>query len=399
MMNSSVDVMPKSWWSIEKFGNLRLKEPIDLSHRSGKKLAFVCGCGKEIIAVVRDVTESKKTSCGKCNQMPPFWWNNQKFGKLVIKTSSPIYRDSFSEETWTCECGQTTTARVRDVTSGGIKSCGNCDKVPLAWWDKKKRSKVQFTKIKKEIHDLVKSLGFDIKMDHKICDFNYDMVVSGSKTIIDCFNLKHDKKKINEKKRIAELFGYKYINIEETSWKKNREKISNSIYRELEINENISHSHKTKNEIISKIEELDLIIDESIPKGLKTKLNSRRNKLLNDLQYSYEDVVSAAISSHHVMCETKNMKPNDAFGNDPFVYYALGLVGEAGELTGALLRAIRNKGDFEAKKTAVESELADCMIYAIVLAYSVGIDLVKIVNDKARIVESRAKSGYYGAPQ
>lgn len=226
-------IQSKEWWAIQKFGKLRLKDPVDMNTGSHRKIEFVCECGNSKQIVVKDVIDGKTRSCGKC--------------------------------------------------------------------------------------------------------------------------------KLTSRKKIGS-------------------------------------NHKCKSEIQAKIEELNELIASGLPEDISSRLNRRINDLTQEMKTANEDIMSAAISSHHVMCAVKNMKPNEAFGNDPFIYYALGLVGEAGELTGALLRAIRNGDTPEGKKVAVESELADCIIYAVILAYTTGIDLVKIVNDKARIVESRARAGYYGPP-
>lgn len=226
-------IKPNEWWAIQKFGNLRLKNAIDISPNSRYKMEFVCGCGRS---------------------------------KFII---------------------------VKSVTSGITKSCGNCPS---------------------------------------------------------------------------------------------------------ESESKPSVSKNTKSEIQAKIDELKMLSYVKMQPETMVHVNSRISKLEQEMNTADEDIISAAVSSHHVMCEVKNMRPDEAFGSDPFVYYALGLVGEAGELTGALLRAIRNGDTISGKKAAVESELADCIIYAVILAYATGIDLTKIVNEKARIVESRARSGYYGPP-
>lgn len=221
------------------------------------------------------------------------WWALEKFGKLRIKTPDDISLESDQIVEWVCECGQVISEVVSLVSSGGVRSCGGCEKTPL-------------------------KLGTDRRM---------------------------------------------------------------------------------KNELAAKVEEIDAILE--IPghtDEMISVLQARKQSLLEQMKDSLEDVISAAVSSHHVMCEVKNMRPDEAFGNDPFIYYGLGLAGEVGELTGALLRAMRNGGAYEDMKMAAESELADCMIYAVILAHSTGIDLVKLVNEKARIVELRARSGYYGGP-
>lgn len=232
------------------------------------------------------------------------WWALQKFGKLRIKEPIELSTDSNMEALWVCECGQSQSFPVFQVTQGTHRDCGSC-LIPM-----------------------------------ELPPLDTDKLISNYKT---------------------------------------------------------DSLAKTRNEILAKVEEIDSILSFVISSDLREMLGARRSALIQELSSAYEDVISSAISSHHVMCEVKNMKPDEAFGNDPFIYYGLGLAGEVGELTGALLRAMRNGGSYEDMKMAAESELADCMIYAIILAYSTGIDLTRLVNEKARIVELRARSGYYGS--
>lgn len=232
------------------------------------------------------------------------WWALQKFGKLRIKEPLEISPDTDMEVIWVCECGQSQSFPVLQVTQGMYRDCGSC-LIPM------------------------------------------------------------ERPPLDTEKLIS---NYKTDSLE-----------------------------KTRNEILAKVEEIDSILSSVMSSDLREMLGARRSALIQELSSAYEDVISAAISSHHVMCEMKNMRPDEAFGNDPFIYYGLGLAGEVGELTGALLRAMRNGGSYEDMKIAAESELADCMIYAIILAYSTGINLTRLVNEKARIVELRARSGYYGS--
>ena len=244
-----------------------------------------------------DVRSMPKSRAKEDVSKPKSWWGIQKFGKLRLKNPIALDTDSKRSLDWVCECGKGRRIPVCEVTKGVVKSCGHC-------------------------------------------------------------------KKPRPKKKPA-----------------------------------LNFKRHLKSELLSKIEEIDYVLSEiSIHPTLRKKLEKRRKSYVEQSFTAYEDIMSAAISSHKVMCEVKNMKPDEAFGNNPFIYYGLGLAGEAGELTGALLRAMRNGGSFEDMKTAAESELADCMIYAVILAYSTGIDLVQLVNEKARIVELRARSGYYGGP-
>jgi NTP pyrophosphatase (non-canonical NTP hydrolase) len=232
------------------------------------------------------------------------WWALQKFGKLRVREPEDISPDSNMEVLWVCECGQSKLYRIMDVTKGTNRDCGSCQETLVLP---------------------------TIEAEGLISKYKDEKLV------------------------------------------------------------------KTRSEILAKIEEIDNILSYVISDDMREMLVARRDILTQDLLSAYEDVITAAISSHHVMCEVKNMRPDEAFGNDPFIYYGLGLAGEVGELTGALLRAMRNGGSYEDMKMAAESELADCMIYAIILAYSTGIDLTRLVNEKARIVELRARSGYYGS--
>jgi len=279
------------WWAIQKFGKLRLKNLCDLETDTSNYVEWVCECGKGVYRNTNEVVSGKIKDCGKCDLMPPEWWEKKRFGKLRCENPTTLSIRSEIGITWLCFCGEKTFAVVKDVFTGTVKSCGLCD------LDQSNNS-------------------------YSLC----------------------------------------------------------------------------KSEIVAKIQELELLLGIELPENVQEFVNSRISSLKNELNTADEDIMSAAISSHHVMCEAKNMGYNEAFGNDPFIYYALGLVGEAGELTGALLRAIRNKNNDTGKRAAVESELADCIIYAVILAYTTGIDLVRIVNEKARIVEARARAGYYGPP-
>ncbi len=276
------------------------------------------------------------------------WWAIQKFGKLRLKDPRDLQTDSIEETEWVCECGKSIITYIDDVVDGQEKDCGRCDVMSAEWWGSKRFGKLRC----KNPYSL--STKSEIMVTW-VCECGKPVnlivkdVVSG--TVESCGSCDPE-----------------FLN------------------------------NDCKSEIEARIEELELLSKSELPKEVQDVISSRISKLKEDLKTANEDIVSAAISSHHVMCKAKNMGYNDAFGNDPFIYYALGLVGEAGELTGALLRAIRNNDTNEGKRVAVESELADCIIYAVILAYTTGIDLTKIVNEKARIVEARAKAGYYGPP-
>jgi NTP pyrophosphatase (non-canonical NTP hydrolase) len=92
------------------------------------------------------------------------------------------------------------------------------------------------------------------------------------------------------------------------------------------------------------------------------------------------------------------MDEKAAYGQDPAMYYTLGICGEAGEMGNKIVKALRNGNDPEAVKEAVKSELPDVFIYSAVLAYVLDIDITRLVNDKVQVVMERARNGYYGGP-
>jgi NTP pyrophosphatase (non-canonical NTP hydrolase) len=129
---------------------------------------------------------------------------------------------------------------------------------------------------------------------------------------------------------------------------------------------------------------------------LKTGITNKINELILDRENVPNDMIEAVLESHRVLCEVKNMGENEAFGHNPAIFYSLGLLSELGELAKQLIRVLRSWGSKEEEKNALELEIADVFIYAILLAHTNGIDINKLVVEKAAIVCERAKNGYYG---
>lgn len=458
-----IDIKKEAWWTIKKFGKLRIKDPSDLNPKSKKKHVFLCECGKSKPVAVYDVTSGKTVSCGRCNEMSSEWWSKQKFGRLILKSPRTLNKNSKKKTAWICVCGNESFQSIYSVTNGKARSCGRCTVSINSWYEKNRDSlnllkapifpdnmpsggpkileKVtrlskpfkalcphceteyypRFSSIKHgksltcgcsaglisgpniEIQKHIESQGFNAELEFKLAGYKYDICVKNCKTLIEFqgtrYHNSHEAKQRDKKKKnLAEVYGYALLQIEESVWRNNKKQENERIINTLLSRKNIGYDHLCKNEILAQIEELSKFRQLDLPQPLSDYVELRHDQLIRNIKTANEDIMSAAISSHHVMCSIKNMDPGDAFGNDPFVYYGLGLVGEAGELTGALLRVIRNGGSHEDKRMAVEEELADCMIYAIVLAYATGIDIVKKVNEKAKVVIDRAKSGYYGGP-
>lgn len=395
--------MPPEWWAVQKFGRLKLERPRFLHKGSGEKAKFTCVCGHTGFHSVHSVTSGKATSCGKCTVSIRNWFEKNRTTLQSLKT--PISANSFPKG------GPTTLETIIKVDQPIRAVCPHCKSVYRPRFSSLKKGKSltcgcsagMISGPTVEIYRFIKSKGFNAELEYKMSGYRYDIHIKDCKVLIEFQGERFhssEKNQARDKKKssLAKVYGYELIPIIEKMWYKEKESIKTYIIQVLENRKGIGYSHKCKNEILAKIEELDELMELNVSSDVASHINTRKKHLVEEMKSANEDIMSAAISSHHVMCAVKNMRPDEAFGNDPFIYYGLGLVGEAGELTGALLRAIRNGGSYDDKRVAVESELADCFIYATILAYATGIDLIKIVNEKARIVESRARAGYYGGP-
>jgi NTP pyrophosphatase (non-canonical NTP hydrolase) len=160
--------------------------------------------------------------------------------------------------------------------------------------------------------------------------------------------------------------------------------------------------NETKSEIRARIDELERVRERMdstlLMSGLESGLRRRLEELRMSLQEAEEDLSSNIIKSHKAICQVKQMDEKAAYGNDPAVYYTLGVCGEAGEMANAIVKAQRNGSDRQKVLEAVKSELPDVIIYSFVLAHVLDIDLAKLVNDKVGVVVQRAHDGYYGRP-
>jgi len=153
---------------------------------------------------------------------------------------------------------------------------------------------------------------------------------------------------------------------------------------------------ETKSEIRARIQELEKLRTHIDSISLAHEMDQRIQELHRELSSAEEDLSAAIIRSHKAICQVKKMGEKAAYGNDPAVYYTLGVCGEAGEMANAIVKALRNGLDRSKILEAVKSELPDVIIYSYVLAYVLDIDLSKLVNEKVEVVVQRAHDGYYG---
>jgi NTP pyrophosphatase (non-canonical NTP hydrolase) len=158
---------------------------------------------------------------------------------------------------------------------------------------------------------------------------------------------------------------------------------------------------ETKSEIRARLAELDAIADAigaGEPGFMYSHFDVRRAELLRALEAAEEDMESSVIRSHVAVCKAKQMDMKAAYGQDPALYYSAAICAEAGECLNKIVRGLRNGNNRVLTTQAVISELPDILIYSFVLAYVLGLDLRKLVADKATVVIERAESGYYGGP-
>lgn len=159
---------------------------------------------------------------------------------------------------------------------------------------------------------------------------------------------------------------------------------------------------ETKSEVRARIEELQKLKEEfwssRTADVVEETIEKRLKELRTQLEAAEEDLSSSIIRSHKAICKVKQMDEKAAYGNDPAMYYTLGICGEAGEMANAIVKASRNGADRAKVLEAVKSELPDVVIYSYVLAYVLDINLSKLVNDKVEVVIQRANGGYYGVP-
>lgn len=161
-------------------------------------------------------------------------------------------------------------------------------------------------------------------------------------------------------------------------------------------------AHETKSEIRARIDELRRVRESFHSTLLMSRMEDDVDRRIRELQDSLEaadeDLSASIIRSHKAICRAKSMGEKEAYGNDPAVYYTLGICGEAGEMANAVVKAQRNGQDMAKVVEAVKSELPDVVVYSFILAHVLDLNLPQMVAEKVEIVIQRANDGYYGGP-
>jgi len=165
----------------------------------------------------------------------------------------------------------------------------------------------------------------------------------------------------------------------------------------------MKNPHVTKSTIQAQIKELkDVLQYQTTGQNGDESVNDYISRRIRELESSrdnaIDDIETNILASHKAICAAKNMNEQEAYGNDPALYYTLAINGEAGEMANSIVKNCRNGYNRDRVIESVKSELPDVMIYSYILAYVLDIDLTELVSEKVQIVIERAKSGYYGGP-
>lgn len=118
--------IPATQMKVQKFGKLRMKFPEEVSPGSPKIVDWVCDCGKEVKSHIKSVVSGLRNSCSKCNEVTANDLAVAKFGKLRIKDPVDLTIATTKKVVWICDCGNETSPSVAHVLSGHTKSCGKC---------------------------------------------------------------------------------------------------------------------------------------------------------------------------------------------------------------------------------------------------------------------------------
>lgn len=155
---------------------------------------------------------------------------------------------------------------------------------------------------------------------------------------------------------------------------------------------------RTKKEIRGIISELADLETQLYPDAYNGSVEPKIKALRKEMETAPEDFMDRILDSHRQLCAAKNMDLKEAYGQDPLMYYTLGMCGEVGEMANGLVKSLRNGTNEEKSRQAIIDELPDAFIYGTVLAFVADVDIEEEILKKVDIVVERANSGYYGVP-
>lgn len=157
---------------------------------------------------------------------------------------------------------------------------------------------------------------------------------------------------------------------------------------------------ESKSEVSARISELEALLRDhaEITPEMRSSVQKRIAQLIEIRESAIQDIHVSVMESHKAICLAKNMGENEAYGNNPALYYTLAIAGECGEMANSIVKNCRNGYNPDSVLESIKSELPDVVIYSYILAYVMGIDLADLVSSKCKTVVNRAESGYYGGP-
>jgi hypothetical protein len=116
------------------YGDLVIEVPQDIKPGSGKKIGWICKCGRTTLASPYNVLNEFISSCGKCKLITAAVIAKKKYGKLRIETPQDVLPGSERKIWWICDCEQRVKAPIYNVVSGHKKSCGKCYESIQDWY-------------------------------------------------------------------------------------------------------------------------------------------------------------------------------------------------------------------------------------------------------------------------
>lgn len=116
----------------QKFGKLTVLQKTDHKNSSGSYFwRCYCECGRETLALSRDLKSGHKKSCGcfrieRASDARKLKLKGKRFGRLLVLEETALRKKSDGKVIWrcVCECGAEVMANGSDLVQGNIVSCG-----------------------------------------------------------------------------------------------------------------------------------------------------------------------------------------------------------------------------------------------------------------------------------
>lgn len=130
------NLMSAEYWENARFGKLMMTDPIAISTGSNKKVSWTCDCGGSVVASVYTVFKGLTLTCGRCKIIKADEWSKKTFGRLRMKHPVDMHPSSSKSVAWVCSCGNEVDIPVIRVTKFNTKSCGKCRNKIHEWYEK-----------------------------------------------------------------------------------------------------------------------------------------------------------------------------------------------------------------------------------------------------------------------